>query len=1769
MQDPIRLAGDASVGRGRSSVPDADPDEPSTWSKARSWLRVPPSASGVPQPVATRPQVLPVGSLAWEDFERLCLRLVEFEARTMHVSELGSGGHQTAPVVGEYGRRGQAQAGIDVYARYFVTLGEPSPTRRYLSLQARRIQDATAANIRSSVDEFLAGRWASESRTFVYATSANASSTEIVDEIVSLAARLEQESIEFAVWDQLSISRRLKEFPRLVDDFFGRAWVQEFCGASAADALGSRLAVHQVNEFRRELSRIYAATFGVADSGLIAFRFGGTEPVKLQDRFVTPDLATTTLHDVHLSGGALHRGFDNGDADDRDTLLARAAELNALGPDQESSLLESSTRTTHRPDGHQEVDRRPADQWLGTESLQVIVGDPGAGKSTILRFLVLDLLSAEPRWREVADRWGQRLPIWLPFHFFTQRVTNQTGATASVGMAIRAWLEQFDAGGIWPLVEKAIDDERLLLVVDGLDEWADDQAGQYALASLRSFAASRSTPMVVSTRPYGLDRLRLDSSWVYTRIAPLSRDQQRQLVSHYFYANVDGEGEIASREVIDRTVSDFLSQIHEVPDMRAIVGTPLFLILLVALRLSSNVSVPIGRFGVYSQAVQLLITDHPAIRRQASAVTESRQRLSDRELRILLGRIAFASQVRGDVAGISESNLRGDIHAALRDPDYLGLSTADARSHADRLIDIAEGELGILVRRGPTELGFLHRGLQEQLAAEHMVDQLDFGRLREIFLKYIGSPDWREVILATMWRLQRPTELQELVDAIRQRIDETPSGMRSRELLAEVTFGAYGLTARTVQRYAPDLIEAIETQPYAAHRARLLDSLLHGLEGETTREIVCECLERWTLLPAEPYPDLVNAIAEVAPSPENSGTIVSLLASALCYPNKDVAYASSKAIAERYSSHGPGNEDEGDRLLSVILGILTRPPSGLAASASLMALALTWRDDSNVDALLREARTHNDPCVRIVALGDAVDVLRSELLREANASHPGSQSLCPTERDWLVGLLRRRSLDDVHDQVAIACIAKAASSWTAVCDDIVASLRSDGGVYSDSDLLWPVALNILASDSRVLDVVCEQIALEPHPSLIHDLMFDRLHLLGLAYSSESAVTGKVATAIETRVGKYKDQSQNRDLYHFAEIDQGPVMKSVLLERLCSSDWPHWEAKALAEYFADDDEVMVALRDALAGDAGLASRVSNVASQVLPVDEVIPRLLEILRSLANTSDPKPRRYDLVAEALIRACHIKDIDSGARFETIAAEAIAQIPDSPRGSITGISRSYVAAAFYPSRAAREVLTEVGPQDHFDLSSVLRAFRFNPMKVNSLLHDSAKVIRTLPGWLRGRVCQALADRNLAPDIVLPITRRWADEVSAQNKSVASLAHHRALLRARQAGQIEDERWHAAKAYLSRQASCIGWDYKARRRAAWVGMCVLEEWSEIVRQIGVSNDDRQFAASLGDTIHGPDRVLLHELARRWHSLRRDFGDALIDRIFAGADAGERPRVWDSLALVASENQLLEQELEEAMAADSALLGFNGVLAWFVARGSSSPDAITEALVAQLRARTSNSEGVASILIVDPGRIGIDSEKLECELARKHMGADAYWGDPVLEALAMLQPDHSLVRRAWCRLQEAESDEGVWNSISFHFRTYIALSYASIDAADFVERILRDLDWLDEANNAYVDSALIRHVVNRLRCDRVVSSFVREAISEGNVPDGRAVQLASLLADAGEVDRDLQSSLEQRILGQDQRRLAVMARDLYLSETRPLLTILARVTDAIGDLAAR
>ena len=126
---------------------------------ASLWFDVDPLA--VAPPVVTREQVLPVGSLSWDNFERLCFRLKH-----------RGGDVEDARI---YGQRGQAQEGIDLYVR--------RATGDYATWQCKRYQEVTTTDIKKAVTKFLEGDWASRTKLFRLAVAPSLNATELAGEI--------------------------------------------------------------------------------------------------------------------------------------------------------------------------------------------------------------------------------------------------------------------------------------------------------------------------------------------------------------------------------------------------------------------------------------------------------------------------------------------------------------------------------------------------------------------------------------------------------------------------------------------------------------------------------------------------------------------------------------------------------------------------------------------------------------------------------------------------------------------------------------------------------------------------------------------------------------------------------------------------------------------------------------------------------------------------------------------------------------------------------------------------------------------------------------------------------------------------------------------------------------------------------------------------------------------------------------------------------------------------------------------------------------------------------------------------------------------------------------------------------------------------------------------------------------------------------------------------------------------------------------------------
>jgi hypothetical protein len=215
-----------------------------------------------------------------------------------------------------------------------------------------------------------------------------------------------------------------------------------------------------------------------------------------------------------------------------------------------------------QPEPLETVLRRPHTRW-------VLLGDPGSGKTTVLRHAALKLL----------DDPDGRLPIYL------------TVAEIEDGIepALRRLFERFGAADLTRWAHKEILEGRAVLLLDGLDEVADLAAAREALLKL-AVNVGKTTTLVIASRPTGYKPLSID--FVTLALCPLGVEEQRALLSRWVPD--------------DARVTAALARLSRTPRLRRLAENPL-LLTLAGLVLRAGKDVPQRRAELYELALDVLV----------------------------------------------------------------------------------------------------------------------------------------------------------------------------------------------------------------------------------------------------------------------------------------------------------------------------------------------------------------------------------------------------------------------------------------------------------------------------------------------------------------------------------------------------------------------------------------------------------------------------------------------------------------------------------------------------------------------------------------------------------------------------------------------------------------------------------------------------------------------------------------------------------------------------------------------------------------------------------------------------------------------------------------------------------------------------------------------------------------------------------------------------------------------------------------------------------
>jgi hypothetical protein len=313
----------------------------------------------------------------------------------------------------------------------------------------------------------------------------------VQNEIEAQARSLRAEGITFVPRDGQELSEILRGYPELVDDFFGRDWVKAFLGDDAAKELGTRLDGAEFARARAQLGKFYDANFHLLDVGvalpLVTDNASQAAPPSLLRRLAVPDVL---VRDTIASEQRAPRPAEPWVSSDA-----------SVGP--EGASEEARLANTRR---HDYFPRASLANWLADGVHLAIVGEPGSGKSTLLRCVALDLLTEQRVFPQIARRWGGLLPIHISFSRWS-RLSATLGRALGLKEVVAETLQPALTVDLLLLLDRAIDERRVLLILDGLDEWSDEQAARTTLQHILAFVATHNVPAIATARPRGLDKI--------------------------------------------------------------------------------------------------------------------------------------------------------------------------------------------------------------------------------------------------------------------------------------------------------------------------------------------------------------------------------------------------------------------------------------------------------------------------------------------------------------------------------------------------------------------------------------------------------------------------------------------------------------------------------------------------------------------------------------------------------------------------------------------------------------------------------------------------------------------------------------------------------------------------------------------------------------------------------------------------------------------------------------------------------------------------------------------------------------------------------------------------------------------------------------------------------------------------------------------------------------------------------------------------------------
>ncbi|MGW5500144.1 NACHT domain-containing protein, partial [Streptomyces rochei] len=376
----------------------------------------------------------------------------------------------------------------------------------------------------------------------------------------------------------------------------------------------------------------------------------------------------------------------------------------------------------------------------------VLLGDPGAGKTSLVRFLSLALTGADVS-GPLANLAG-RLPVVVELRKYAEAQWRER--TFEEFLDHLSTMEQLAVPR--RVLEMVLRAGHALVFFDGLDELFDPAVRAEVSRRIAAFADRYpKVRIVVTSRVIGYQRGELDRvGFQHYMIQDLTVPQIGQFARNW-YGTVCPHDPAKARRLYKR----IMSAVDHSRPIRELAGNPLLLTILSII--GRRQELPRDRQGVYEHAVAVLIArwDQHAKHLRTPAGAQALEYLEDKDRHELLR--LLARQMQDGAGGIAGNHIHGpELEATFKTylQEHYELPLAQATVAAREMLRQFRERNFILSRFGGEVYGFIHRAFLEYLAAADIAHRYKQDRewsqdelIREVFARRADDPAWHEVLL--------------------------------------------------------------------------------------------------------------------------------------------------------------------------------------------------------------------------------------------------------------------------------------------------------------------------------------------------------------------------------------------------------------------------------------------------------------------------------------------------------------------------------------------------------------------------------------------------------------------------------------------------------------------------------------------------------------------------------------------------------------------------------------------------------------------------------------------------------------------------------------------------------------------------------------------------------------------------------------------------------------------------------------------------------------